>query len=49
MGDVLNVKGLKKLKSKLRELQFAPFGDNRGALKNLDKFLEKEKEAIEKK
>ncbi len=49
MGDILNIKGLKEMKDKLRELQFAPFGDNRGVLKNLDKFLEKEKEAMDKK
>jgi hypothetical protein len=49
MGDILNIKGLEKVKEKLRGLQLAPHGDNRGAQKDPDKFLEKEKEAAEKK
>jgi len=49
MGDILNVKGFEKVKEKLRDLQLGPHGDNAGAGKDLDKFLENEKEAAEKK
>lgn len=49
MGDILNIHAFKELKGKLREFHLSPFGDNRGALKDVDAFLEKEEDALKKK
>lgn len=49
LGDILHVGSFKDLMEKLKALHLSPFGDNRGVLKDMDRFLDREAEALKKK